>query len=537
MLLGNHEAQSSQISDIPLFVLLTCCVYVNILFPEPFHLLSLSLSPSLSDECQRNKTHFKALWSFHNNLPPTIPWEVFLVVFFVVCSAVGIGKGEKKNKTFFNCYFWASFPFSTPWGQVVLCPLCSFSLGLNLLPFILASTSATRPPSDSGRFASDPKKRGNLCTRTQGLMRFTNIIYISPPFSDVEQISVSGTKGAPVVLGGKKIFHTPLLSFIDWLVVQRMVWGIFWLFYFSLRIISAGSLPVQASWRTWGPEGSNPGSPRLFFFNALPTSAKHQTVPKPGFFSWGEPFGVSSCWEGIVLWGSPSKPPCRLCEDNVLLHPHSPASEESFAERSGATKQSKLFWGNFFGEWLPQFPLLRKPWGGSLSALIKAWRAHDTELSLLFGFLKVDTKFCPGATFPKPRFLQPWEWGGSGNPKAKFLKESFYKSRNFPGHTSWDWREAWLPARGGKKRPNPKNPQHFSCIIKAKGQWRDCIKMFLEDQFMLLYISPHFSAGTQRTCFTHLLESPSLKLVSFSLVLPGSLGEETTFAWKCHLNM
>lgn len=54
--------------------------------------------------------------------------------------------------------------------------------------------------------------------------------------------------------------------------------------------------------------------------------------------------------------------------------------------------------------------------------------------------------------------------------------------------------------------------------------------MFLEDQFMLLYISPHFSAGTQRTCFTHLLESPSLKLVSFSLVLPGSLGEETTFA-------
>lgn len=54
--------------------------------------------------------------------------------------------------------------------------------------------------------------------------------------------------------------------------------------------------------------------------------------------------------------------------------------------------------------------------------------------------------------------------------------------------------------------------------------------MFLEDQFMLLYISPHFSAGTQRTYFTHLVESPSLKLGSFLPVLPRSLEEETPFA-------
>lgn len=39
--------------------------------------------------------------------------------------------------------------------------------------------------------------------------------------------------------------------------------------------------------------------------------------------------------------------------------------------------------------------------------------------------------------------------------------------------------------------------------------------MFSEDQFTLLYISPHFSAGIQRTYFTHLVESPSLKLGSF----------------------
>lgn len=163
MLLGNHEAQNSQISDIPLFVLLTCCVYVNILFPEPFHLLSLSLSPSLSDECQWNKTHFKALWSFHTIifLQPSLG-NLF---FFVGVFSGRDRKGEGKKQNIFQCYFWASFPFPAPWGQLVLCPLCSFSLGLNLLPFILASTSAKRLPSDS-RFASDPRKSGNFCTRT-----------------------------------------------------------------------------------------------------------------------------------------------------------------------------------------------------------------------------------------------------------------------------------------------------------------------------------------------------------------------------------
>lgn len=136
ILLGNHKAQNSQISDIPLFVLLTCCVYVNILFPEPFHLLSLSLFPSLSDECGWNKRHFKALWSFHNNLPLTIPWEPFFVGVFSGRDR----KGKKINQKnpIFQCYFWASFPFPTPWSQLVLCPPCSFSLGLNLLPFILA---------------------------------------------------------------------------------------------------------------------------------------------------------------------------------------------------------------------------------------------------------------------------------------------------------------------------------------------------------------------------------------------------------------
>lgn len=61
-------------------------------------------------------------------------WPSLGSLFLLVCSAAGTGK-EKKN--IFQCYFWASFPSPAPWSQLVLCPLCSFSLGLNLLQFIL----------------------------------------------------------------------------------------------------------------------------------------------------------------------------------------------------------------------------------------------------------------------------------------------------------------------------------------------------------------------------------------------------------------
>lgn len=138
MLLGNHEAQNSQISDIPLFVLLTCCVYVNILFPEPFHLLSLSLSPSLSDECQWNKMHFKALWSFHTIifLQPSLGNLFF---FLLVCSAAGIGKEKEKNKTSFNVIFELLFPSPLPGASLcfalsVLSHLAWISCHLSWLP-------------------------------------------------------------------------------------------------------------------------------------------------------------------------------------------------------------------------------------------------------------------------------------------------------------------------------------------------------------------------------------------------------------------
>lgn len=174
ILLGNHKAQNSQISDIPLFVLLTCCVYVNILFPEPFPLLSLSLFPSLSEECGWNKRHFKALWSFHNNLPLTIPWEPFFVGVF--SSRDRKGKKINQKTPFFNVIFELLFPSPLPGASLyfalpVLSHLAWISCHLSW-----PSTSARRLPSNSSRFAFDPRKWGNLCTRTRGLMRFRNII-------------------------------------------------------------------------------------------------------------------------------------------------------------------------------------------------------------------------------------------------------------------------------------------------------------------------------------------------------------------------
>lgn len=139
--------------------------------------------------------------------------------FLLVCSVVGIGKG-RKNKTKHYSMLFLSF-FSLPRS---LGPACALpSLFFLTCPESPAIYLGFHQCNDS-RFASDPRKWGNLCTRTRGLTRFRNIIYVSPRSSDVEPISVSCTEGTPVVLGGKKFIHTPLLSFIDWLFVWRMVW-------------------------------------------------------------------------------------------------------------------------------------------------------------------------------------------------------------------------------------------------------------------------------------------------------------------------
>lgn len=97
-------------------MLLTFCIYVNILFLIPFSLLLLSLFSSLSDECGWNKMHFKVLlWSFHNMF---FLWQslgrLFLGVF------ISRDRKGKKHLSVLFCSF-----FSSPWSLEPVCILLS----------------------------------------------------------------------------------------------------------------------------------------------------------------------------------------------------------------------------------------------------------------------------------------------------------------------------------------------------------------------------------------------------------------------------
>lgn len=295
---------------------------------------------------------------------------------------------------------------------------------------------------------------------------------------------------------GEKFFCSPLLSFIDWLFMWKMVWRRLWAFHLSLcasqNNLCCFSVHPRPQREPEGPSG-------CFFFTALPTAVEHQTLT-PCFSKVN--YSGQLLLERNCSLGSASKPPCQLYPRMCFYILYRVCFHQS----------NQSFWGTFWGM-IASISTPQEPWGGSECSHWQSTAAPHwirTFVWVLEGWHQVQPE---RATSPNPRFQRT----GSKAIQRQNFSRNFCSPENSQDTAVEIGGRLDFQSEGGKKPQNQQKPQHFSSIIKAKAQWRDCIKMFLADQFMLLYISSHFSAGTQRMYFTHLVESLPLNWALFCL--------------------